>query len=231
MPSRPTAPGAPHLSRARIEQAAVLRADRDGLATLSLRHLADDLDVTPMALYRHVAGKDDLLEAVADARLAALGVPGPRKRWRPFLLELALSLRQLFRSEPDLLSLFTRRAVTSPAAQARLTAAIAVLDRAGFAHDAAIEAYAAVHTYTVGFCALEAGRRRDNRTGVGRQPALGAARPPAGTAAGPAAGPAADAGADAGADTLATTIRGFVSDHQFDVGLHALLAGLAPEPR
>ncbi len=199
------APAPSVLSRAVVEAAAVARADRDGLATLSLRHLADDLDVTPMALYRHVGGKDDLLEAVADARLAALGIPSRRKGWPRFLFELAQSLRELFQIDPELLTLFTRRAVTSPAAQARLTAAVQVLERAGFDDHAAIEAYAAVHTYTIGFCALEAGRHEhahDARAVVS---------------------------ADAiPADSVVATITGFVSDRQFDVGLRAMLAGVAP---
>ena len=44
-------------------------------------------------------------------------------------------------------------------AVARLNAASAVLTRAGYSTEHAHRVYAAVHTYTIGFCALERGRQ------------------------------------------------------------------------
>ncbi|MFW0793572.1 TetR/AcrR family transcriptional regulator [Gordonia sp. CPCC 205515] len=41
-------------------------ADADGLSALSMRRIADDLGVGAMSLYRHVADKDALLEAMAE---------------------------------------------------------------------------------------------------------------------------------------------------------------------
>ena len=56
----------PRLSRARVVEAAVAFADRHGLPQLSMRNLADELGVVPMALYKHVAGKEALLDALVD---------------------------------------------------------------------------------------------------------------------------------------------------------------------
>ena len=54
------------LSRKRVLRAAVAHADRHGLEELSMRKLAEVLRVAPMALYRHIANKDDLIDAMID---------------------------------------------------------------------------------------------------------------------------------------------------------------------
>ena len=56
-------PRAP-LSRQRVLQAAVALADDGGVEALSMRKLAQELGVVPMALYKHVANKDELLDGL-----------------------------------------------------------------------------------------------------------------------------------------------------------------------
>ena len=46
--------------------AAVSVIDQEGVSKCTLRAVARELDVTPMALYRHIDSKDDLLERVPD---------------------------------------------------------------------------------------------------------------------------------------------------------------------
>lgn len=53
------------LTAAAIVDAAIDVADRDGLGALSMRRIADELGVGAMSLYRHVADKDTLLQAMA----------------------------------------------------------------------------------------------------------------------------------------------------------------------
>jgi len=52
----------PKLTVAVIVDAAIAVADRDGMGALSMRRIADELGVGAMSLYRHVAGKDTLIE-------------------------------------------------------------------------------------------------------------------------------------------------------------------------
>ena len=52
----------PKLTVALIVDAAIAVADRDGMGALSMRRIADELGVGAMSLYRHVAGKDTLIE-------------------------------------------------------------------------------------------------------------------------------------------------------------------------
>src|SRR6185503_1112110 len=63
------------LSRVRILRAAIGLADAEGFDRLSMRRLAEELDAAPMALYRHVANKDDLLDGMIDLVFTELDVP------------------------------------------------------------------------------------------------------------------------------------------------------------
>ena len=86
----------PALSVAQIVQAALDLADAEGLAAVSMARIADAVGYTPMALYRHVSGKEELLVLMADAvrcrparrsRTVSAGGPGsnagrvPRSSW------------------------------------------------------------------------------------------------------------------------------------------------------
>ncbi len=55
--------------------------DADGLAALSMRRLAAELGVDPMAAYRHVPNKEALLDAVVDAVLAEVELPAGTGPW------------------------------------------------------------------------------------------------------------------------------------------------------
>lgn len=55
------------LNRARVLHAAVALADGSGAEALSMRRLAQELGVVPMALYKHVANKEELLDGMVDA--------------------------------------------------------------------------------------------------------------------------------------------------------------------
>ena len=63
------------MQRDRIVQRALEIADAEGLDAVSFRRLAADFGVTPMALYRHVSDRDDLLTAMTDLVLAEIGLP------------------------------------------------------------------------------------------------------------------------------------------------------------
>jgi AcrR family transcriptional regulator len=60
------------LNRQRIVRTAVALADEGGVDSISMRKIAEELDVVPMALYRHVANKDEMLDAMVDAVVAEI---------------------------------------------------------------------------------------------------------------------------------------------------------------
>src|SRR6202035_3548752 len=70
------------LSRARVLQAAVALADEAGLDAFSMRALAQELGVVPMALYKHVANKDELLDGMVDLVFSEIELPSENLDWR-----------------------------------------------------------------------------------------------------------------------------------------------------
>ena len=65
----------PRISRAAIVSASLTIADERGLSGLTMQAVAERLGVTPMALYRHVDDKADLLDSVVEALLTELPLP------------------------------------------------------------------------------------------------------------------------------------------------------------
>src|SRR3954452_25300968 len=68
----------PALSRDRVIKAAVRVADRGGLASVSMRNVGKRLGVEAMSLYHHVAGKDALLDGLADWVFTQIELPDQR---------------------------------------------------------------------------------------------------------------------------------------------------------
>lgn len=142
-------------------QAATHHVKVHGFETLTIRSLATDLGVAPMTLYRHVRDKDDLLDEVVARMLAGIWRPRVRRSdWRAWIAEAAERLRRFLVREPVALHIYLRRPVVSPAAMARMEAMVEVLMKAGFDAQSSATAYATVHTYTIGFAALQASRER-----------------------------------------------------------------------
>jgi AcrR family transcriptional regulator len=176
-----------------------------------------------MSLYRHVRDKDDLLDEVVDRLLARAWKPrGDAVDWRAWVFEAADRLRRFLVSQPAALHVFLAHPVVSPAAVARINAFLAVLQSALGDEQAAQRAYAAIHSYILGFSALEASR-------AGRHPSDGAGM----TLARPA-------GAGHGSEPLAGAshhnelVHGPAADtkiQQFAQGLTYLLNGIELDRR
>ena len=67
--------------RAAILAASLELADEQGLAAVTMHAVADRLGVTPMALYRHVANKADLLDGMVESILLEVPLPDPADEW------------------------------------------------------------------------------------------------------------------------------------------------------
>lgn len=146
--------------------AAATRAVRAGrYEQMTIRSLAAELGVSPMALYRHVRDKDDLLDEVVDGMLARRWRPrAGREDWKAWTVEAALRFRNFLISEPAALHVYLQHPVVSPTAVGRMETMLDVLLTAGFDDDSARHAYGSIHTYTIGFAALESSRARAGRT-------------------------------------------------------------------
>src|SRR6266700_523480 len=79
----------PSLSGDQIVAKAIELADRDGLGSLSMRRLADELGITAMSLYGYVPSKAELLDIMADRAYAEIPLRDiPASPWREGLTAL-----------------------------------------------------------------------------------------------------------------------------------------------
>jgi len=144
-----------------VLDAAVAVAEREGLERLSMRLVARELAVSPMALYRHVASKDDLLDGLVERLLGELELPEESLPWDQRLRALARELRALARRRPGLFGLLLqRRAVGARATRAREVALHALRD-GGLSSAAAARAERLLSTVVFGFALSEAAGRFD----------------------------------------------------------------------
>ena len=153
------------LSRELITRTATDLVAREGLAALSMRRLAQELDVWPMSVYRHFRDKEDLLDAVAAAGAKEVAVPRARGTWRRQIPALAEEARVILaRQPPDL----RRRTIMSGGVLQLTDAALRALRTAGLPPADAATAWAAVLAYVLGSIELAAaaGTERQMRTAL-----------------------------------------------------------------
>jgi AcrR family transcriptional regulator len=150
MPSAATRRRAP-LTRDRVLRAALALADAGGLESLTMRRLGEELDVAPMALYRHVANKDDLVDGLVDIVFGEIGLPSAADGWRTAMRDRALSMREVLVRHPWAIPLMESRRHPGPANLQHHDAVIGCLIGDGFSMAMAAHAYSALDAYIYGF--------------------------------------------------------------------------------
>jgi AcrR family transcriptional regulator len=142
-----------------ILDAAVVIADRDGLDAVSMRAVADQVGVTPMALYPHIGSKAELLAAMQGRVLSELLPIQRGTDWRDQLRQLAHASRGLARRHPWVGSLMFSRPSVAPDA-VRVTDAIyqALLDAGVPAADVP-RLERMLSTFVLGYALSETGGR------------------------------------------------------------------------
>ncbi len=125
------------LNRARVLDAGVALADRDGIEALSMRRLATELEVVPMALYKHVSDKDDLVAGMIDAVVIGYREPPPGLDWRGAVRERVLAAREALREHPWLRSAIERATTRTPAVLGYMNALAGEFARGGLSYDLA----------------------------------------------------------------------------------------------
>ncbi|WP_436492517.1 TetR/AcrR family transcriptional regulator C-terminal domain-containing protein [Actinokineospora sp. HUAS TT18] len=88
------------LNRDRVLRAAVALADAEGIDAVSMRNLAQELKVVPMALYKHVANKDELLDGMVDVIVGEIEPPADDDAWKSAIRRRILSARQVLLRHP-----------------------------------------------------------------------------------------------------------------------------------
>jgi AcrR family transcriptional regulator len=145
----------PRLSRDRVLEAAVALADVHGIEALSMRKLGEQLGVEAMSLYKHVANKDDLLDAMVDSVFAEIDLAVGQADWRASVRARAVSVRAVLARHAWAVPLMQSRTNPGPSTLTHLDALIGVLRRAGFSVVLTAHALSALDAYVYGFAMQE----------------------------------------------------------------------------
>ncbi|KQV24659.1 MULTISPECIES: TetR/AcrR family transcriptional regulator C-terminal domain-containing protein [unclassified Microcella] len=148
---RGSTPGRERLDRSRVVGAAVALADRDGLDAVSMRRLADELGVVPMALYKHVADKRDLVAGMIDSVVAGYPRPASGEPWSSAVRTRVLGARAAHLAHPWLRPAIESATAPSPVVLAHMDALVGDLVSGGLSYDLAHHAMHALGHRIWGF--------------------------------------------------------------------------------
>jgi AcrR family transcriptional regulator len=149
---------------ARIGRSVILRASLDladerGLAAVTMQAVAERLGVTSMALYRHIANKAALLDAVVESLLVEIELPDRRLPWRQRLPAIARAARESAKRHPEVFPLLLHRAANTPGGRRVRDFICAALRDAGMPDDQVLRAERLLSTFVIGFAVSEASGR------------------------------------------------------------------------
>jgi AcrR family transcriptional regulator len=123
------------LSRERILQTAVALADESGVDSLSMRRIAQELGVVPMALYKHVANKDELLNGMVDVVVDEIDPPIGGADWKTAMRERILSARRALLRHPWASQVIESRTEPTPTIIGYMDSMMGIFLRGGFSVD------------------------------------------------------------------------------------------------
>ncbi|MFJ9518541.1 TetR/AcrR family transcriptional regulator [Kitasatospora sp. NPDC101801] len=151
MTRQPEAARRAPLSRDRVLRAAVALADAIGIDALSMRRLAQELGVVPMALYKHVANKEQLLDGMVDFVLDEIGPPAPGPDWRPAVRARILTARSALLGHPWAARVIQSRTAPTPALLGYTDSLIGLFRTGGCSVDLTHHAMHALGSRMLGF--------------------------------------------------------------------------------
>jgi len=164
-------PRSQRITRELVLDTAMRLVETEGLDALTMRKLGDHLGTDPAMVYRLFKGKDELLEALADAVFASAdrddrsgASPAPKAvpaapragEWQEVLRQMADGIRAALLTQPTLIGVAVRRPPRGEATFHGIDAGLGVLLSAGLSPKDAAYGYQAVLFYALGFAVLEA---------------------------------------------------------------------------
>lgn len=131
------ATGRVRLNRAAVLEAAVALADAEGIGAVNMRRLAQTLGVVPMALYKHVVDKEDLLDAMVGLvidTMAPVSECAP-DHWRDGVRQAVLAARHTVSAHPWLRRTIETRQTRTPAVLGHMERVTQLFLRGGLSPD------------------------------------------------------------------------------------------------
>jgi AcrR family transcriptional regulator len=139
------------LTKERVLRAAVDLADREGIESLSMRRLGQELGVDAMALYRHVRNKDEILDGIADVIVGEISLPDSIGDWKGALHAQVMAARQVMLRHPWAPKVIEERPTVSPTMLGYIESVLAKFADGGFSIDMAHHAIHVLGSRILGF--------------------------------------------------------------------------------
>ncbi|MBS1907751.1 MAG: TetR/AcrR family transcriptional regulator C-terminal domain-containing protein [Actinobacteria bacterium] len=139
------------LDRGRIVAAAVELADEVGLEATSMRRVAERLGVTPMALYKHVTHRSQLVDDMLDELLSRIPEPVHSADWRANVRARVMAARTLLVVHPWAREAIESSPLATPRVLAHMDALMAAMFAGGLSADLVHHAMHALSTRMWGF--------------------------------------------------------------------------------
>jgi AcrR family transcriptional regulator len=153
--TRTKAPSRVPLSRQRALTTAVALADAEGIGSLTMRRLAQELGIEAMSLYHHVANKDDILDGMVDMVFAEIELPPDGTEWKTAMRQRARSARAAMTRHPWAIGIMESRSSPGPATLRHHDAVLGSCRGAGFSVEMAAHAFSLLDSYIYGFVLQE----------------------------------------------------------------------------
>ncbi len=143
------------LSRSLVVERAIALADDEGLSALTMRNLADQLGYKVMALYNHVANKDELMGLMADAVAEEIEIPAGLPHLEA-VRAMTISNRAVFVRHRWACELWQQQ-FPGPARTGHMEELLRILHESGLPPDLAHHGFHAVNNHVVGYTLQELG--------------------------------------------------------------------------
>jgi AcrR family transcriptional regulator len=139
------------LSRDLVLRTAVELADRDGIESVSMRKLAEQLGVVPMALYKHVANKAELLDGMVDIIVSEIDPLSFAGHWQAAVRQRILSARRVLLRHTWARQVIESRTNRTPVVLDYMNSVIGMFRVGGFSVDLTHHVMHAIGSYMWGF--------------------------------------------------------------------------------
>jgi len=141
----------PKLSRDKIVAEAIALADKEGISYLSMRRLADKLDVEAMSLYHHIKNKNELIAEMVDNVVPEIDLPERCNDWKDAMRKRADKMRRALMIHPWAAHEYVSGINVGPKMNKYVDSTLGYLLSAGFTYKMTDYAWNTIDSYIYGF--------------------------------------------------------------------------------
>ncbi len=150
------------LNRHKVLEAALSVIDDHGLEELTMRRLALELGVEAPSLYKHIAGKPDILDGIVELVYEEIDFDGIAGSFRERVIAYASAFRSALLRHPNAVQLIAMRPVTGEHTIVLVERALEELGDLGFDAQEGRKFLNVAVSFIVGHALAEAGARSSN---------------------------------------------------------------------